>query len=63
MLSAELELVRERLGLTRVDSKAANAPNIIGQLEWEEDRRPDAIPYTPKQCHGRFTAPPSFPQA
>ena len=63
MLTAELKLVRERLGLMRGRLEAANAPNIVRQLEWEEDRRPDAIPYTPKQRHGRFTAPPSFPQA
>src|SRR5882672_390247 len=49
MLSAELELVRERLGLTRGRLEAANAPNLVGQLEWEEDRRPDAaVPFTPK---------------
>src|SRR5712671_1185417 len=63
MLSAELELVRERLGLTRGRLEAANAPNVVGQLEWEEDRRPDAIPYTPKQHHGRFTTAPPFPSA
>ena len=63
MLSAELELVRERLGLTRGQLKAANAPHLIGQLEWEEDRRPDAIPYTPKQRHGRFNVAPGFPAA
>jgi len=63
MLSAELKLVRECLGLTRGRLEAANAPNIVGQLEWEEDRRPDAIPYTPKQHHGCFAAVPSFPTA
>jgi len=41
--------------------EAANAPHLVGQLEWEEDRRPDAIPYTPKQRHGRFTGRPVFP--
>jgi len=41
MLAAELELVRERLGLTRGRLEAANAANLVGQLEWEEDRRPD----------------------
>jgi len=63
MLLAELELVRERLGLTQGRLEAANAPNIVGQLEWEEDRRPDTIPYTPKQRHGCFTTAPSFPTA
>src|SRR5712672_4595218 len=63
ILSAELELVRERLGLTRGRLEAANAPQLVGQLEWEEDRRPDAIPYTPKQRHGRFTTAPPFPAA
>jgi len=63
MLSAELKLVRERLGLTRGRLEAANAPNVVGQLEWEEDRRPDAVPYTPKQRHGRFTTAPPFPTA
>jgi len=63
MLSAELELVRERLGLTRGRLEAANAPNVVGQLEWEEDRRPDAVPYTPKTHHGRFTTAPPFPGA
>ena len=47
MLSAELELVRERLGLTHGRLEAANAPNLVGQLEWEEDRRAEPIPYTP----------------
>src|SRR5712672_488163 len=61
MLAAELELIHEHLGLTRGRLEAANAPQLVGQLEWEEDRRPDAIPYTPKQRHGRFTAPPTFP--
>src|SRR5712672_394029 len=61
MLSAELELVRERLGLTRGRLEAADAPTVVGQLEWEEDRRPDAIPYTLKQCHSRFTTAPPFP--
>jgi len=61
MLSAELELIRECLGLMRGRLEAANAPNVIGQLEWEEDRRPDAVPYTPKQRHGRFTTAPPFP--
>jgi len=63
MLSAELELVRERLGLTRGRLEAANAPHLVRQLEWEEDRRPDAIPYTPKQRHGRFNVAPGFPAA
>jgi len=63
MLAAELELVRERLGLTRGRLEAANAPALVGQLEWEEDRRPDAaVPFTPKTRHGRFATPP-FPQA
>src|SRR5882672_3779406 len=63
MLAAELELVREHLGLTRGRLEAANAPNLVGQLEWEEDRRPDAaVPFTPKVRHGRFAAP-TFPQA
>jgi len=63
MLSAELKLVRERLGLTRGRLEAANAPHLVGQLEWEEDRRPDVVPYTPKQRHGRFTTAPPFPAA
>jgi len=63
MLSAELELVRKRLGLTQGQLEAANAPQLVGQLEWEEDRRPDAVPYTPKQRHGRFTTAPPFPSA
>jgi len=63
MLSAELELVRERLGLTRGRLEAVNAPQLVGQLEWEEDRRPNAIPYTPKQRHGHFTTAPPFPAA
>jgi len=64
MLAAELELVRERLGLTRGRLEAANAPGLVGQLEWEEDRRPDAaVPFTPKIRHGRFAPPPAFPQA
>src|SRR5882672_7185315 len=54
MLSAELELIRERLGLTRGRLKAADAPNLVGQLEWQEDRRGEPIPYTPKQRSGRF---------
>ena len=61
MLSAELELIRERLGLTRGQLEAANAPNIVGQLEWEEDRRAEPIPYTPKQRSGRFATAPPFP--
>jgi len=63
MLSAELELVRERLGLTRGRLEATNAPHLVGQLEWEEDRRPNTVPYTPKQRHGRFTTAPPFPAA
>ena len=61
MLSAKLELIRERLGLTRGRLKAANAPNLIRQLEWEEDRRAEPIPYTPKQHAGRFATAPPFP--
>src|SRR5882672_9687825 len=61
MLSAELELVRERLGLTRGRLEAANAPNLVGQLEWEEDRRAEPIPYTPRQKSGRFATAPPFP--
>jgi len=61
MLSAELELIRERLGLARGRLKAADAPNIIGQLEWEEDRRTEPIPYTPRQKSGRFATAPPFP--
>jgi len=54
MLSSELELLRERLGLTRGRLEAANAANAIGQLEWQEDRRAKPVPYTPKQRQGRF---------
>jgi len=61
MLSAELELIRERLGLTRGCLEAANAPNLVGQLEWEEDRRAEPIPYTPRQKSGRFATAPPFP--
>jgi len=61
MLSAELELVRKRLGLTRGRLEAANAPNLVGQLEWEEDRRTEPIPYTPRQKSGRFATAPPFP--
>src|SRR5712671_1249054 len=61
MLSAELELVRERLGLMRGRLKAANAPHLVGQLEWEEDRRTEPIPYTPRQKSGRFATVPPFP--
>jgi len=61
MLSAELELVRERLGLMRGHLKAANAPNLVGQLEWEEDRRAEPVPYTPKQRSGHFATAPPFP--
>jgi len=61
MLSAELELVRERLALTRGHLEAANAPNLVGQLEWEEDRRAEPIPYTLKQRQGRFATAPPFP--
>jgi len=60
MLSAELELIRERLGLTRGRLEAANAPNLVGQLEWEEDRRAEPIPYTPKQRSGHFATTPPF---
>jgi len=63
MLSSELELVRERLGLTCGRLEAANAPHLVGQLEWEEDHRPNVVPYTPKQRHGRFTTAPPFPAA
>jgi len=63
MLSAELELIRERLGLTRGRLEAANAPNVVGQLEWEEDRRTEPIPYTPQQKSGRFATAPPFPTA
>ena len=61
MLSAELKLVRERLGLTRGRLEAANAPNLVGQLEWEEDRRAEPVPYTPRQKSGRFATAPPFP--
>src|SRR5712671_934086 len=61
MLSAELELVRERLGLTHGRLEATNAPNLVGQLEWEEDRRAEPIPYTPRQKSGRFATVPPFP--
>src|SRR5882757_829010 len=61
MLSAELELIRERLGLTRGRLEAADAPNLVGQLEWEEDRRAEPIPYTPRQKSGRFATAPPFP--
>ena len=63
MLSAELELIRECLGLTRGCLEAANAPNLVGQLEWEEDRRTEPIPYTPKQRLGCFATAPPFPAA
>jgi len=63
MLSTELELIRERLGLTRGRLEAADTPNIVGQLEWEEDRRAKPIPYTPKQRQGRFATTPPFPVA
>jgi len=61
MLSAELELIRERLGLTRGRLEATNAPNLVGQLEWEEDRRAEPIPYTPRQKSGCFATAPPFP--
>src|SRR5712672_3374338 len=61
MLSTELELIRKRLGLTRGRLEAANAPNLVGQLEWEEDRRTEPIPYTPRQKSGRFATAPPFP--
>src|SRR5712675_1489265 len=60
MLSAELELIRKRLGLTRGRLEAANAPNLVGQLEWEEDRRAEPVPYTPKQRQGHFANAPPF---
>src|SRR5712672_3077862 len=63
MLSAKLELIRERLGLTRGRLEATNAPNLIRQLEWEEDRRAEPVPYTPKQRQGRFATAPPFPVA
>jgi len=63
MLSTELELIRECLGLTRGRLEAANAPNLVGQLEWEEDRRAEPIPYTPHQKSGRFATAPPFPTA
>jgi len=63
MLSAKLELVREHLALTRGRLKATNAPNLVGQLEWEEDRRAEPVPYTPKQRQGRFATAPPFPHA
>src|SRR5712672_2126309 len=61
MLSAELELIRKCLGLTRGHLEAANTPNLVGQLEWEEDRRAEPIPYTPRQKSGRFATAPPFP--
>jgi len=54
MLSSELELVWERLGLTRGHLEATNAANIVGQLEWQEDRRAEPVPFTPKQRQGHF---------
>ena len=44
MLSAELELIRERLGLTCGRLEATNAPNTVGQLEWQEERRAKLVP-------------------
>jgi len=55
MLSAELDLIQERLGLMCRRLKSANTPNIVGQLEWEEERRIEQpLPFTPKQRQGRF---------
>ena len=54
MLSTELELICKRLGLTQGRLEAANAANAIGQLEWQEERRAEPVPYTPKQRQGRF---------
>jgi len=54
MLSAKLELVQECLGLTRGRLEAANAASVVGQLEWQEDRRAEPVPFTPKQRQGHF---------
>jgi len=54
MLSTKLKLVREHLGLTRGRLEAANAANVVRQLEWQEDRRAEPVPFTPKQRQGRF---------
>jgi len=54
MLAAKLELVRECLALTRGRLEATDAPNAVGQLEWQEDRRAEPVPFTPKQRQGRF---------
>jgi len=54
MLAAELELVWERLTLTRGRLESTNAPQVVGQLEWQEDRRAEPVPFTPKQRQGRF---------
>jgi len=54
MLAAELELVRERLALTRGRLESANVPATVGQLEWQEDRRAEPVPFTPKQRQGHF---------
>jgi len=55
MLSAKLDLVQERLGLTHGWLESANAPNIIGHLEWEEEWRiKQLLPFTPKQRQGHF---------
>jgi len=54
MLSAELKLIREHLGLMRGCLEAANAANVVGQLEWQEDRRAEPVPFTPKQRQGCF---------
>jgi len=54
MLAAELELIQEHLALTRGRLESTNAPAAIGQLEWQEDRRAEPVPFTPKQRQGRF---------
>jgi len=55
MLTAELDLVCERLGLTCGRLESANAPNVVGQLKWEEERRIEQpLPFTPKQRQGCF---------
>jgi len=54
MLAAELELVRECLALTCGRLEATDAPNAVRQLEWQEDRRAEPVPFTPKQRQGHF---------